>query len=118
MGTLGGLLDAGENGEKWVAQNEWIRDVPMHLLKMEPGMGITLPSKAYHSIMANDGNRILMDCFFVSRFKALENSPAAADDSYYKRGTQGGLFRAMRLLKMMSLMHLWETRNIGGFFSG
>merc|ERR1719433_2615806 len=83
---------------RWVNEHPWIHKVPIHFLRLRPGMGITVPSKTYHNVMALDGNRILMNMFFVPKYKAVENA-AAAKHSWFEPGAQADTYRAMWHLK-------------------
>lgn len=98
----------------WVDENPWIKHIPIHFLKLEPGMGITVPSRTYHNVLALDGNRILMNCFMFPKWRSLE----AGEHSWFRAGTQADSFRAMWHLKVASVGRLWDTRRVGGFFAG
>jgi len=99
----------------WVKENEWIKKIPIHILKLEPGMGITVPSRTYHNVMALDGNRILLNCFLVPKFgtKAMANNP-----NHHVSGFQSERHNAVGDLKIQTVGRLWDTMKIGGFFSG
>mmetsp|Transcript_71440 Transcript_71440/g.209404 ORF Transcript_71440/g.209404 Transcript_71440/m.209404 type:complete len:589 (+) Transcript_71440:77-1843(+) len=113
--NLEGFFNHKEKGRShWVDKNRWIEKIPIHFLKLEPGMGITIPSRTYHNVMALDGNRILMNCFFFRKF----GEPETNSQSWYRPGSQSDTYRAMRHLKATSIWQLWDTQAIGGFFSG
>lgn len=78
-------------------------------------MGVTVPSKTYHNVMALDGNRVLMNCFFMPKYGARAND---ANAGWYRNGTQSENYVALWHLKATAAAHLWDTKRVGGIFSG
>merc|ERR1712241_730531 len=62
--------------------NAWLEKFEFIHLKLTPGTGVTIPSGAFHSIATPDGDRILMNCFLVPKYKGLWDAPAA-NHSFY-----------------------------------
>jgi len=104
-------------GDAWIDRNPWMRKLPIHFVKLEPGMGITVPSRTYHNVMALDGNRVLMNNFFQPKYKALQDAPYAKH-SFWKPGNQADTWLAMFHLKLSSIGRLWDGWKTGGFFVG
>jgi len=111
------FLRAEPGKPSWVESHPWIRKVPIHFMKLEPGMGITVPSRTYHNVMAYDGNRVLMNAFMIPKWRAVEDAPAA-HNSWFGPGRQAPTYRALWHLKFASICRLWDTKKVGGFFGG
>jgi len=99
----------------WLAQNPWIHKFPYIRVHLQPGMGVTVPSRAYHSIWMEDSERLLLNAFLVPRYKSLEKAPNAKH-SFFGPGSQPKDYMALLHLKMSSLFRLWDTKRLGGFF--
>merc|ERR550532_946211 len=59
----------------WLAHNPWIHKFPYIRVHLKPGMGVTVPSRAYHAIWMTDSERLLLNAFLVPKYKALEKAP-------------------------------------------
>jgi len=103
-----GWMELGQVTREWLEKNPWMHKMPVHFVTLKPGMGITIPSKSYHNIMAPDGNRIVMNGFFMPKMEERDHMAA----------TQSETYRAMFHLKAKTAWRLWDTRKIGGFFMG
>jgi len=100
---------------QWLAKNPWIHKFPYIRVHLKPGMGVTVPSRTYHTIMATHADRLLLNAFMVPKYKAMEDAPAGSG-SFFGRGRQPEPYMALLHLKMSSLFRLWDTRRLGGFF--
>mmetsp|Transcript_67442 Transcript_67442/g.156568 ORF Transcript_67442/g.156568 Transcript_67442/m.156568 type:complete len:184 (+) Transcript_67442:23-574(+) len=100
---------------RWLANNPWVKKFPYIRVHLKPGMGVTVPSRTYHSIWTQDADRILLNAFMLPKYGALEKAPRPAN-SFYSRGMQSDLYMALMHLKMSSIGRLWDSRHLGGFF--
>lgn len=101
--------------DEWLKSNLWLHYYPYVRLRLKPGQGVTVPSRMYHSVWSEDTERIVLNAFMVPKFGALKEAKRPKN-SWYDQ--QDPLYLALFHLKMSSLFHLWDTRKIGGFFSG
>lgn len=102
--------------EHWLAGNSWVRKFPFIHMKLEPGMGVVIPSRTYHSIMAPDPRRVLLNAFIVPHFGSRRDP--ATSHSWHRDGSQADAHLALRHLRYAAATHLWESRKLGGIFSG
>jgi len=100
---------------EWLEQNQWIKKFPYVRVHLKPGMGVTVPSRAYHSIWAQDSDRLLLNGFLLPKYGALESAPRPPT-SFFSPGQQHERYMALYHLKMASIGRLWDTRHLGGFF--
>merc|ERR1712032_297381 len=100
----------------WLQSNSWIKKLPFIHLKLEPGQGVIVPSRTYHSIYTPEGDRILLNCFMMPKYGMLENTTASRKGGFWRRESQSDLFWALYHLKTSSVYRLWDTRKVGGFF--
>mmetsp|Transcript_144268 Transcript_144268/g.350263 ORF Transcript_144268/g.350263 Transcript_144268/m.350263 type:complete len:432 (+) Transcript_144268:3-1298(+) len=101
--------------QQWLEKNQWIKKFPYIRVHLKPGMGVTVPSRTYHAIWAQDSDRILLNAFLLPKHGALEQAPRP-NNGFYGPGIQSELYMALWHLKMSSLGRLWDSRHLGGFF--
>jgi len=93
----------------------WVKKFPFIHFKLEPGMGVIVPSGTFHSLTMPDGDRILMNVFMNPKFKALHDAPASKY-SFYNERKQTDEYAAMRSLKASTIYRVWDKHKIGGWF--
>merc|ERR1712113_868689 len=81
-----------------IAENQWAKKFPFITMRLEPGMGIVIPSGTYHSLTMPDGARILLNTFVMPKYKGLWDA-TAAKYSFYNRTKQNEKYAALRHLK-------------------
>uniref|UniRef100_A0A7S2ALE2 JmjC domain-containing protein n=1 Tax=Alexandrium andersonii TaxID=327968 RepID=A0A7S2ALE2_9DINO len=102
----------------WTQQADgWLEKFEFINLKLEPGMGIVVPSGAFHSLTMADGDRILLNCFMIPKYKGLWDV-AASNYTFYNSKWQSEEYHALSQLKKSSIFRLWDTKKLGGFFEG
>merc|ERR1711879_712456 len=97
--------------------NKWLEKFQFVHFKLTPGTGVTVPSGAFHSLTMTDGDRILMNCFMIPKYKGLWDAPAA-NYSFYSSRYQTEEYHALSQLKKSSIFRLWDTKKLGGYFEG
>uniref|UniRef100_A0A7S0A3G8 JmjC domain-containing protein n=1 Tax=Pyrodinium bahamense TaxID=73915 RepID=A0A7S0A3G8_9DINO len=95
----------------------WLAGFPFIQFKLEPGMGVVVPSGTFHSLTMSDGDRILLNSFMMPKYKGLWDAPAAKH-SFYGPRWQSEEYAAMSHLKKSAIYRLWDTRKLGGYFEG
>merc|ERR1712014_277229 len=100
-----------ERDDAWLEKFEFIH------LKLKPGIGVVVPSGAFHSLTMVDGDRVLMNCFMVPKYKGLWDAPAS-NYSFYGPSWQTEEYHALSQLKKSSIFRLWDTKKLGGYFEG
>mmetsp|Transcript_57568 Transcript_57568/g.171323 ORF Transcript_57568/g.171323 Transcript_57568/m.171323 type:complete len:317 (+) Transcript_57568:1-951(+) len=100
-----------------MTQDWWLEKFEFIHMKLTPGTGIVVPSGAYHSLSMADGDRILLNCFMIPKYKGLWDVPAA-NHSFYSSKWQTEEYHAMSQLKKSSIFRLWDTKQLGGYFEG
>jgi len=96
-------------------QHKWLRRFPAISFKLEPGMGVTVPSTTYHSLAMPDGDRVLMNCFFVPKYGKLWDTNMSKY-SFYRKEKQTDEYAALRSLKLSTVARVWDKHKIGGWF--
>mmetsp|Transcript_173831 Transcript_173831/g.557108 ORF Transcript_173831/g.557108 Transcript_173831/m.557108 type:complete len:269 (-) Transcript_173831:106-912(-) len=99
----------------WLANNTWLHKFPFIRVRLSPGMGVVVPSRAYHAVWAEDADRLLLNCFMFPRYKVMEDAPSSSF-SFFGRGRQPSLYMALFHLKVSSIARLWDMKKLGGFF--
>merc|ERR1711862_915734 len=100
----------------WRKKNPWIHQFPFIHIKLEPGQGVVVPSRTYHSVYSPQADRILLNCFMMPKYGKLENSTGSRQGGFWARGSQSESFMALYHLKTSSIYRLWDSKRLGGFF--
>lgn len=102
----------------WLDTNgSWLKQIPFYLIKLSPGIGVTVPSMTHHIVISGDSQRILMNAFFVPKFMTLQDVPTR-QNGWFRKGYNNDTYLALRSLKQASIARMWESRKLGGFFMG
>eukprot|EP00408_Alexandrium_pacificum_P049013 CAMPEP_0171239218 /NCGR_PEP_ID=MMETSP0790-20130122/43866_1 /TAXON_ID=2925 /ORGANISM="Alexandrium catenella, Strain OF101" /LENGTH=579 /DNA_ID=CAMNT_0011705589 /DNA_START=25 /DNA_END=1764 /DNA_ORIENTATION=- len=92
-----------------------LRDVPVFLIPIGPGEGITLQSRTYHRFMAQTFDRIALNWFFIPRWRKMEYTPA----DWYSIEANRSLHRlALRQLWARTLTRVYEDTGRGIIYMG
>lgn len=98
-----------------LSRNEWVKKLKYYTVKLEPGMGLVIPSRAYHSLVMPRGTRLLLNSFLMPKFNGLKGEPGY-DASSYSPKHFSPLYSAVRHLKSSTIYKIWDTKKIGGWF--
>jgi len=89
--------------------------VPVHLIRLRPGQGVTFPGRTYHSIMVPKMDRISLNFFYIPRWRRMEYTPS----DWYSQEASRSLERlAVRQLWAKTLSRMYDTTGRGIVFMG
>lgn len=109
---LGGARRAELPSEEQLRSDPLWKEVPLHLLRLKPGEGVTFPSFTYHLVCAQSVERVALNFFFMPKWRKMEFS--AADWYPQEAKRPHGLERlAIRQLWARSFARLWDEKKRG-----
>lgn len=93
----------------------YLARVPLHLVRMRPGDGITFPGRAYHWASAVKYDRVALNCFFIPRWRRMEY----LESDWYSREARASPVRlALRQLWARTLARLYDETGRAIIFMG
>lgn len=106
---------AGLPSRSALAEDPLLKEVPIYMVHLRPGDGITLQGRAYHRFMAQTQDRVALNWFFIPRWRRMEYTPA----DWYSKEAQRSLPRlALRQLWARTLSGLWDQDGRGVIYMG
>jgi len=106
---------AGLPGWQELERDPWLKNVPIYLVHLRPGDGITLQSRTYHRFMAQTADRVSLNWFFIPKWRKMEYNPS----DWYAQEAERSLERlAMRQLWARSLKKVFDDTGRGLVYMG
>merc|ERR1712083_910621 len=98
---------------QYLTADPYIRTVPIHLIHLRPGDGLTFSGRTYHGVHALTHDRVALNFFFVPRWRKMEYTQA----SWYTKEAAASLERlALRQLWARSFSRLYDESGKGVIF--
>mmetsp|Transcript_52178 Transcript_52178/g.167181 ORF Transcript_52178/g.167181 Transcript_52178/m.167181 type:complete len:562 (-) Transcript_52178:50-1735(-) len=96
-------------------RDPYLKQVPVYLVHLGPGDGITLQGRTYHRFMAHTQDRIALNWFFIPGWRKMEYNPA----DWYSVEAERSLERlATRQLWARTLSRAFDNDGTGVIYMG
>lgn len=93
----------------------YLKEIPIYLVRLLPGDGLTLQGRTYHRFMAQTQDRISLNWFFIPKWRRMEYTPA---DWYSKEAARSLPRLAVRQLWARTLARMWDEARRGVILMG
>jgi len=92
-----------------------MKNVPIYLVPLRPGDGVTLHGRTYHRFMAQTHDRIALNWFFIPGWRKMEYTPA---DWYSIEAAKSPVRLAIRQLWARTIAKLYDDTGMGVVYMG
>lgn len=98
-----------------IAADPYIKQVPIYMIPLHAGEGITLQGRTYHRFFAQTQDRIALNWFFIPGWRKMEYTPA---DWYSEEAARSLPRLALRQLWSRTLARLFDDTGRGVIYMG